>query len=679
MTTHTEERITFPVTGMHCASCQARVQQALQQAPGVRDANVNLMTEQATVAFDPAAVSPEALVETVRSAGYEAELPSAERSAFDEQEAQDRSREEEYHRLRFRSLVSLAIGAVAMLLSMPLMGAGPHGSTDPVMNWVMQTLEPSLRGAIPWLYAVPHGALRWTLLALTLVVMVWAGRHFYVNAWAAFRHHSATMDTLVAVGTGAAFLFSAAVTLAPGWFAARGVAPDVYYEAVIIIVALVLLGNAFEARAKRRTAEALRGLAALQPLEATVVRDGREVAVPLPQVRRGDTILVRPGERMPVDGEVLSGTSAVDESVLTGESIPVDKAPGSRVSTGTLNQSGAIRIRATALGADSALGRIVALMREAQGSRAPIQGLADRISAVFVPAVVSIAVATFVAWTIIGDDPVRALTAAVAVLIIACPCAMGLAVPTAVMVATGRGAELGVLIKGGEPLQRAADVDTVVLDKTGTLTEGKPRVTGAELDDEAARLAAGLERGSEHPLARAIVAWAGERGLDLPEPERFEARAGFGAVGDVAGRRVLVGTAKLLESEGVAPGGALEAAERFAAAGATPVLVAVDGKARGAIALADRLKPTSRAAVERLHRLGLRVAMLTGDRRGAAAAIAREAGIDAVESEVLPEGQGGLREAGPGRGPRGGDGGRRRERRAGARPGRRGRGDGRRR
>jgi Cu+-exporting ATPase len=633
------QRITFPVTGMHCASCQARVQQALQQAPGVSDATVNLMTEQATVAFDPAAVSPEALVETVRSTGYEAELPSAERSAFEEQEAQDRSREEEYHRLRFRSLVSLGIGVVAMLLSMPLMGAGPYGATDPVMNWVMHSLEPTLRSVMPWLYAIPHDALRWSLLGLTLVVMVWAGRHFYVNAWAAFRHHSATMDTLVAVGTGAAFLFSAAVTLAPGWFAARGVAPDVYYEAVIIIVALVLLGNAFEARAKRRTAEALRGLAALQPAEATVVRDGREVAVPLAQVRRGDTILVRPGERMPVDGEVLSGTSAVDESVLTGESIPVDKEPGSRVSTGTLNQSGAIRIRATALGADSALGRIVTLMREAQGSRAPIQGLADRISAVFVPVVVSIAIATFVAWTIIGDDPLRALTAAVAVLIIACPCAMGLAVPTAVMVATGRGAELGVLIKGGEPLQRAADVDLVVLDKTGTLTEGKPRVTDAEIDDEAARLTAGLERGSEHPLARAIVGWAEERGLDLPEPESFEARAGFGAVGEVAGRRVLVGTAKLLESEGVAPGEALEAAERFAAAGATPVLVAVDGKARGAIALADRLKPTSRAAVERLHRLGLRVAMLTGDRRGAAEAIAREAGIDAVEAEVLPAGK----------------------------------------
>ncbi len=639
MTTHTEERVTFPVTGMHCASCQARVQQALQQAPGVRDANVNLMTEQATVAYDPGATTPDALVDTVRGTGYGAELPSAERSAFEEQEAQDRSREEEYRRLRFRSLVSLAIGAVAMLLSMPLMGAGPHGATDPVMNWVMHSLEPTLRGVMPWLYAIPHGALRWSLLGLTLVVMVWAGRHFYVNAWAAFRHHSATMDTLVAVGTGAAFLFSAAVTLAPGWFAARGVAPDVYYEAVIIIVALVLLGNAFEARAKRRTAEALRGLAALQPLEATVVRDGREVAVPLAQVRRGDTILVRPGERMPVDGEVLSGTSAVDESVLTGESIPVDKAPGSRVSTGTLNQSGAIRIRATALGADSALGRIVTLMREAQGSRAPIQGLADRISAVFVPVVVSIAIATFVAWTIVGDDPLRALTAAVAVLIIACPCAMGLAVPTAVMVATGRGAELGVLIKGGEPLQRAADVDTVVLDKTGTLTEGKPRVTGAELDDEAARLAAGLERGSEHPLARAIVGWAEERGLDLPEPGSFEARAGFGAVGEVSGHQVLVGTAKLLEAEGVAPGAALEAAERFAAAGATPVLVAVDGTARGAIALADRLKPTSRAAVERLHRLGLRVAMLTGDRRGAAEAIAREAGIDAVEAEVLPAGK----------------------------------------
>jgi Cu+-exporting ATPase len=624
---------------MHCASCQARVQQVLQQAPGVSDATVNLMTEQATVAYDPAVTSPDALVEAVRGTGYGAELPSADRSAFEEQEAQDRAREAEYLRLRLRSLVSLAIGAVAMVLSMPLMGAALHGTPDPVMGWVMRTVEPTLRAWLPWLYAIPHDALRWTLLGLTLVVMGWAGRHFYTGAWRAFRHHSANMDTLVAVGTGAAFLYSVAATLAPSWFTARGLSPDVYYEAVIIIVALVLLGNAFEARAKRRTATALRGLAALQPAEATVERRGADVVVPLADVRRGDTVLVRPGERIPVDGEVLSGTSAVDESVLTGESLPVDKAPGDRVSAGTLNQAGAVRLRATALGADSALGRIVSLMREAQGSRAPIQGLADRISAVFVPVVVSLAIATFVAWTILAGDPARALTAAVSVLIIACPCAMGLAVPTAVMVATGRGAELGVLLKGGEPLQRAAGVDTVVLDKTGTLTEGKPRVTDAALDDESARLVAGLERGSEHPLARAIVAWATGRGLDVPPLAHFEARAGLGAVGTVDGHRVLAGSARLFEAEGVVPGAALEAAERFAAAGATPVLVAVDGRVRGALALADALKPTSRAAVGRLHRLGLRVAMLTGDRRGVAEAIAKQAGIDQVEAEVLPAGK----------------------------------------
>ena len=635
----TEGRATFPVTGMHCASCQARVQQVLQGSPGVRDATVNLVTEQATVAFDPGATSLDALIEAVRGTGYGAEHPAAGRAAFEEQEAQDRAREAEYRRLRIRALVSLAIGAVAMLLSMPLMGAGGQGAADPVMHWVMRHLEPALRAGMPWLYTLSPDLLRWSLLAATLVVMAWAGRHFYTGAWNAFRHHSANMDTLVAVGTGAAFAFSVAVTLAPGWFAARGVAPDVYYEAVIIIVALVLLGNAFEARARRRTAEALRGLAALQPAEATRVRDGREETVPLDAVRRGDILLVRPGERMPVDGEVVGGTGTVDESVLTGESLPVDKGPGSPVRAGTLNQAGALRLRATALGADSALGRIVTLMREAQGSRAPIQGLADRVSAVFVPVVVSLAIVTFVAWTIAGDDPVRALTSAVAVLIIACPCAMGLAVPTAVMVATGRGAELGVLLKGGEPLQRAAGVDTVVLDKTGTLTEGKPRVTVADLDDEAARLAAGLERGSEHPLARAIVAWAEERGLEPPPPEAFEARAGAGATGVVDGRRIVVGTVKLLEAEGVSPGAAAEAAERFAAAGATPVIVAVDGASRGALALADGLRPGSRAAVERLRNLGLRVAMLTGDRRRAARAIAAEAGIAEVEAEVLPAGK----------------------------------------
>jgi Cu+-exporting ATPase len=638
-------RVTFPVSGMHCASCQATVQRALEAAPGVRTAGVNLLTEQATVEFDPGSTSPEALVATVQATGYGAALPSADRTAFEEEEARDAAQEREYRDLRLRALVSLGIGAAATLLSMPLMTAGPHGAADPLMGWVMNRLDPALHGVMPWLYAIPAGALRWTLLGLTLVVMGWAGRRFYTSGWAAFLRHTANMDTLVALGTGAAFLYSLWATVAPGWFTARGLAPDVYYEAVVIILALVLLGNAFEARAKRRTAAALRGLAALQPDTASVEREGREERVPLAAVVRGDVVVVRPGERIAVDGEVIGGASAVDESILTGESIPVEKTAGDRVSAGTLNQSGVLRIRAAALGADSALGRIVALMREAQGSRAPIQGLADRVSAVFVPVVVAIAIATFVTWVLLSQDAARAVTAAVAVLIIACPCAMGLAVPTAVMVATGRGAELGVLLKGGDPLESAAGVDTVVLDKTGTLTEGRPEVRDASLGaaglpaDEVLRLAAGLERGSEHPLARAIVAHAGSRGLALPSPGHFGARAGHGAEGEVEGRKVLVGTARLLGEEGIDPGPFREWGDAAVAGGATPVFVAVDRRAVGAIALADRLKPTSPAAVTRLHGLGLKVAMLTGDRRGVAEAIAREAGIDLVEAEVLPEGK----------------------------------------
>ena len=638
-------RVTFPISGMHCASCQATVQGALEQAPGVRSAGVNLLTEQATVEFDPAATSPEALVAAVHATGYGASLPSAERTAFEEEEVRDTAREHEYRSLRLRAVVSLGIGAVAMLLSMPLMGAGPHGATDPVMGWVMTRLDPLMHALFPWLYAIPAGALRWMLLGITLVVMGWAGRRFYVSGWAAFRRHTATMDTLIALGTGAAFLYSLWATVAPGWFTARGLPADVYYEAIIIILALVLLGNAFEARAKRRTAAALRGLAALQPETANVEREGREQRIPLAEVIRGDVLVARPGERIPVDGEVTGGASAVDESILTGESIPVEKSAGDSVSAGTLNQSGVLRIRATALGEDSALGRIVALMRAAQGSRAPIQGLADRVSAVFVPVVVSIAIVTFVAWMLLSGDAARALTAAVAVLIIACPCAMGLAVPTAVMVATGRGAELGVLLKGGEPLERAAGVDTVVLDKTGTLTEGRPEVRDVNLGaaglpaDEVLRLAAGLERGSEHPLARAIVAHAESRGLALPAPAHFEARAGLGAAGEVEGRKVLVGTGRLLEREGIDAGALGGWADAAAGRGATPVLVAIDGRVAGALALGDRLKPTSPAAVARLHRLGMKVAMLTGDRRGVAETIAREAGIDAVEAEVLPAGK----------------------------------------
>jgi P-type Cu+ transporter len=645
-------KVDIPVEGMTCAACQASVQKALQRQPGVKDASVNLMMKNAAVTYDPAVTRPEALVEAIRETGYEARLPRPEQTAFEEQEARDRAQEEELRSLRRKALASGIAGIVAMVASMPLMTAYStvhHGPVaDPFMRWAMESLTPALRLGVPWLYRISPAILSYGLLILTFGVMVWAGRHFYTRAWAGFRHHSADMNTLIALGTGAAFVYSLLATVAPGFFLSRGVAPDVYYEAVIIIIALILAGNTLEARAKSRTSAALRSLVALQPRTARVVREGAEAEVPVEEVRSGDTVAVRPGERLPVDGEVLSGASAVDESMLTGESMPVEKKPGDRVIGGTINRTGAFRYRATTLGADSVLAQIVQLMRDAQGSRAPIQKLADRVSAVFVPVVISIAVATFVVWFVTADaaPAVRAFAAAVAVLIIACPCAMGLAVPTAVMVASGRGAELGVLIKGGEALQRAGDVTTVVLDKTGTVTEGRPAVTdvipapGAPRPpDELLRLAASLEASSEHPLAEAIVRHTRERGLELAAVEGFQSVTGQGAVGIVGGSFVAVGNEKLM-AEYAADVSPLRAdAERLAGEGKTPVYVAIDGALAGLLAVADPIKPTAREAVARLERMGLEVVLLTGDNRRTAEAVARQAGIRRVVAEVLPEGK----------------------------------------
>ena len=623
MTTHTsdtKERIVIPVSGMTCAACQGRVQRSLSKTPGVVDATVNLMMGNATVAYDPATVDPAALVETIRSTGYGAELPVAERTAFEEQAARDEATAAEFAELRRKAIVSGVAGAVAMLLPMTLMNASTN----------------------------------WLLLVLTLVVMTWAGRHFYTRAWAAFRHHSASMDTLVAVGTGAAFLYSVIATVAPGFFLAHGVAPDVYYEAVIIIIALILTGNAFEARAKRQTSAALRALAQLQPKTARVVRGRDELDVPIAQVSGGDVVVVRPGERVPVDGEVVSGSSAVDESMLTGESIPVMKTMGDRVIGGTINATGAFRYRATTLGSDSVLAHIVKLMRDAQGSRAPIQALADKVSAVFVPVVITLSIATFVVWfvgahvggALAGAAVVRAFAASVAVLIIACPCAMGLAVPTAVMVATGKGAELGVLIKGGEALQRAGDLTTVVLDKTGTVTEGKPTVTdllaapGSSLSPaEVLGLVASMERSSEHPLADAIVRRAKEQGASLRETTHFQSVTGRGAQGVVDGQAVMAGNEMLMHEHGIDTALMRSDAERLAADAKSTVYVAVDGRLAGVLAVADPIRASSRDAIARLHAMGLQVVMLTGDNQRTADAIARAAGVDRVVAGVLPEGK----------------------------------------
>ena len=650
------EQIRIPVSGMTCAACQAHVQKALAKQPGVIDASVNLMMNNASVTFDPRAVSPQGLVEAIRSTGYGADLASPEQTAFDEQEARDRAQLEEFRELRLKATVSGIVAVLAMVFSMPLMAANAHEMagpvTDPFMRWVMSTLTPALESVAPWAYGIDPIVLSYLLLAVTVGVMVWAGRHFYIRAWTSFRHHAADMNTLIAVGTGAAFVYSLIATVAPGFFVSHGVAPDVYYEAVVFIIALILTGNAFEAKAKGRTSSALRALVSLRPRAARVVRDGLELDIPVEQVVHGETVVVRPGERIPVDGEVISGQSSVDESMLTGESLPVARSTGDRVIGGTINGTGSFRFSATTLGSDSVLAQIVKLMRDAQGSRAPIQRLADQVSGIFVPVVVSLALATFVTWYVAmdvtggGAPLVRAFAAAVTVLVIACPCAMGLAVPTAVMVATGKGAQLGVLIKGGEALQRAGDVTTVVLDKTGTVTEGRPTVTDviaaegiSHTPEEVLRLVASLEAASEHPLADAIVRYARERGVAPSPVQSFVGVTGRGAAGVVDGVSVLVGNALLMHdhSIGVSP---LEGrADALSGSGRTPMYIGIDGVSAGLIAVADPIKASSREAVARLRALGLDVVMLTGDNERTANAIAREAGIDRVVAGVLPDGK----------------------------------------
>ncbi|MEP6590865.1 MAG: heavy metal translocating P-type ATPase [Gemmatimonadota bacterium] len=648
-TPRSDATVTIPVEGMTCSACQSRIQSALEQEPGVSSADVNVMLANAKVRFDPARLTPDRLVKVIEATGYGATLPTPDRSAIEEQSARDTAQQSEYRELKFKAIVTAVLGAIAMVLSMPLMTASTSGhGTDPFMGWAMRSLNPLVESAAPWLARVPHQQLEWVLFGITVLVMTWTGRHFYVRAWSAFWHHSADMNTLVAVGTGAAFLYSAMATMAPEIFTSNGLTPDSYYEAVVLIIAFILAGNALEARAKRNTTAALRSLARLQPSVARVRRDGVEQDVAIESVAAGDEVVVRPGERIAVDGEVVWGESNANEAMLTGESLPVPKGVGDRVIGGTLNGTGALRIRATTLGADSVLARIVQLMRDAQGARAPIQRLADSISGVFVPVVISLAVVTFVVWFVAADQApaVRAFAASVAVLIIACPCAMGLAVPTAVMVATGKGASLGVLIKGGEALQRSGDITTVVLDKTGTITQGAPTVTDVVTSPEATmtgaellRLAAGLEQASQHPLAAAVVRAAEERGASVPQAEQFQSVTGRGITGVVDGHAVVIGNAALLADWSVATAPLDGAATELSQRGRTTVFVAIDGALVGMLGIADPVRAGSAAAVARLHDMGLDVVLLTGDQQATADAVAREVGIDRVVAGVLPEGK----------------------------------------
>jgi len=666
-------RMRLEITGMSCAGCAAGVQARLEEAPGVREAQVNLAAATATVTLDRP-VDRARLVQAVEDAGYgvaEVEGDGATTAGAASMERESRPsrtgrREVEAKRLR-HMYVKLAFALVAalftMVASMPLMTSGGlMGQADPLMV-LIRPLEGLFQGALPWLWAMEPRTLKLLLFVVTLPVLGWAGSQFYVGAWRSLRHRVANMNTLIALGTGAAFLYSAVATFVPSWFTEAGLPSDVYYEAVVWILALVLVGRVLEARAVGRASAAIERLLELQAHTARVLRNGREEEVAVDDVRPGDRIVVRPGETVAVDGVVVNGRSPVDESMLTGEPVPVVKEPGDEVVGATVNTTGSFVFEATRVGRETMLARIVRRVEEAQGSRAPIQKLADRVSAVFVPAVVAVAVVAFGAWGLWGPSPalVYALVSAVTVLIIACPCALGLATPTAIMVGTGKGAELGVLIRGGEALERAHEVDTVVFDKTGTLTVGSPAVTEVVCADgvrrdELLRLAAAVEARSEHPLAAAVVEAASE---ELPEApvaaERFEATPGKGVAGWVDGRQVWVGTATWLDEQAVERNGALrERAAELEAAAKTVVWVAraepgregsaVLGEARralGLLALEDPLEEGASPALERLRRMDLDLYLLTGDRRPTAEAIARRLDIpaDRVIAEVLPEGK----------------------------------------
>jgi Cu+-exporting ATPase len=644
-------RVDLPITGMTCAACARRIERRLTKTPGVASANVNFATGRATVEYDPARTGVRQFVSAVEEIGYgviDVAGGDERASAGREEEA----RRDEQRDLARRFTVAAALSLPVLVISMS------HGAVTLFNAWWINYLQ----------------------LALTVPVVFYSGAPFYRGAWAALRHGAADMNTLIATGTGAAFVYSLVATLAPGLVAAAGgrggmesmttpggvmnhaaggavmnsmgaggapVTP-VYFEAASVIIALILLGRLLEARAKGRTTDAIKKLIGLQARTARVVRaDGRHEDVAVEALAPGDLILVRPGEKIPTDGVVTFGRSAVDESMLTGEGLPVEKGPGDEVVGATVNRAGSFELRATRVGRDTVLQQIIRMVEEAQGRRAPIARLADRVSAYFTPAVICVALVTFVVWFVAAPAETRLATALVqmvSVLIIACPCALGLATPTAVMVGTGRGAESGVLFKSGEALETAHKIQTIVLDKTGTITEGRPGVTdvvaaeGFE-EDELLRLAASIERASEHPLGEAIVRRAEERGIGFARVENFSAVAGRGVLAEAEGRRVAVGNLRLLNESGVNLDGLSERASELAARAKTTVFVAVDGRAAGLVAVADQIKPEAKEAVAALKSLGLEVLMITGDNRQTALEVARAVGVERVLAEVLPEGK----------------------------------------
>ena len=616
--------VTMNVGGMTCASCVGYVERALNEVPGVVSSSVNLATERATVRYLAGATGVDQLREAVDDAGYSVE-GVADDTANEGADSERLARVREIRDLKRKVALAGSVGIVLMtLMYIPLEVLGLTAFQLNLVLWVMAT-----------------------------PVQFWAGAQFYRSAWGALKHTTANMNTLVAVGTSVAYAYSTAATFFGGVFeeahllhahSVFGHSTGTYFDASAIIIALILLGRLLEARAKGRTSESIRKLMGLRPRTALVVRDGQQVELPIDQVVVDDVVVVRPGEKVAVDGAVVEGASSVDESMLTGESMPVEKTAGDPVYAATVNGTGGLRFRATRVGADTVLSQVIRLVQDAQGSKAPIQRTADVVASYFVPAVLTIAVITWAVWLYWGPPPALtiAILNAVAVLVIACPCALGLATPTAIIVGTGKGAERGILIRNAEALERAHTVTTVVLDKTGTLTRGQPVVTDLITADgmsenEMLRLAASAESGSEHPLGQAIRAAATERGLTLAEAAQFQAFPGHGVQAQVEGKSVALGNAALLQQRGLALNGMQSRGQELTSQGKTAMWVVVDGKVTGLLAVADTLKPGAKEAVSALRRLGLEVVMLTGDNRPTAEAIAREAGIDKVVAEVLPQ------------------------------------------
>ena len=714
----TGERVDLPLTGLTCASCARRVETQLGKAPGVRRAGVNFATSRATVEYDPSATGVRQLIDTVRATGYgTAGTARADFVVDDSARPAGSARPLEQHLASLAGVVQATFNLAQMEVRVEYL----PGATDPATirraiesfgyrvaesrggggDAAAEDSEQAARLAeyhdlrrkfriaavlsLPVLViAMSHGRvalfdrpwINWLQLALATPVVLYCGAQFFRGAWAAFRHRAADMNTLIALGVGAAYLYSVAATIAPHLF--RGATGDdpmagmagltdaphaqtvpVYFEAAAVIVALIVLGRMLESRAKSKTGDAIRRLVGLQAKTARVVRqvDGasKELDIPVEEVVPGDIVIVRPGEKIPVDGRVTEGASAVDEAMLTGESLPVEKKSGDEVFGATINKTGTFRFEATKVGRDTALQQIVKLVQDAQGSKAPIARLADVISGIFTPVVLCVAIATFAVWFVLAPEPVRftmALVNFVAVLIIACPCALGLATPTAIMVGTGKGAEHGVLIKGGESLETAHQLDTIVLDKTGTITKGEPALTdviaangtgngavGGVTESDLLRIVASAERGSEHPLGEAIVRGAAERGLALSDPRDFQAIAGHGIEATVDERRLLLGNVKLMRDRGIDVGTFEERAAALASEGKTPMYAALDGRFAGLVAVADQIKPESREAITAMRALGLDVVMMTGDNRRTAEAVARQVGIERVLADVLPEGK----------------------------------------